>query len=85
MAQAAPQEILEQAGPKLVLRTAQSFRRKSWNRAMDLQGIIFGAIAAAALLFLLIGIGRGMISLPPLYGKNSSTKKEPPENQKPSR
>jgi hypothetical protein len=52
---------------------------------MDLQGIIFGAIAAAALLFLLIGIGRGMISLPPLYGppeKNSSTKKEPPDEKR---
>jgi hypothetical protein len=55
---------------------------------MDLEGIIFGAVAAAALLFLLIGLGRGMISLPPLYGppeKSGSTKAEPPENQKPSR
>jgi hypothetical protein len=55
---------------------------------MDLTGIIFGAIAAAALLFLLIGMGRGAISLPPLYGKpekDGSSKAEQPDDRKPGR
>jgi|AmaraimetFIIA100_FD_contig_51_149879_length_367_multi_4_in_0_out_0_1 hypothetical protein len=55
---------------------------------MDIGGIILGAIAAAALLFLLIGLGLGMIRPPPLYGppeKNGSTKVEPPKDHKPSR
>jgi hypothetical protein len=54
---------------------------------MDLEGIIFGAIAAAGLLFLLIGLGLGAIRPPPLYGppeKNGSTKEEPPQDHKPS-
>jgi len=55
---------------------------------MDLTGIILGVIAAAALVFLLIGMGRGAISLPPLYGKpeqNGSTKAEPDGEHKPRR
>ncbi len=55
---------------------------------MDLTGIILGAIAAGALLFLLIGMGRGAISLPPLYGKpeqNGGTKAERPDDRKPGR
>lgn len=55
---------------------------------MDLTGIILGVIAAAALLFLLIGMGRGAISLPPLYGKpekDASDKAEGPDDRKPGR
>jgi hypothetical protein len=54
---------------------------------MDLETIIFSLAGAAGLLFVLIGLGRGVIMPPPLYGppeKNSSTKAEPPNN-KPSR
>jgi hypothetical protein len=67
---------------------ARFLQRKLGKRFMDLTGIIFGAIAAAALLFLLIGMGRGAISLPPLYGKpekNGSDKAEGPDDRKPSR
>jgi hypothetical protein len=55
---------------------------------MDIGGIILGALAAAALLFLLIGLGLGMIRPPPLYGppeKNGNTKAEPPKDNNPSR
>ena len=61
---------------------ARFLQRKLGKRFMDLTGIIFGAIAAAALLFLLIGMGRGAISLPPLYGK---PEKNGPDDRKPSR
>ena len=55
---------------------------------MDPFGIILGVFAAAALMFLLIGLGLGVIRPPPLYGppeKNDSTKVEPPKDHKPSR
>jgi hypothetical protein len=67
---------------------ARFLQRKLGKRFMDLTGIIFGAIAAAALLFLLIGMGRGAISLPPLYGKpekDGSSKAEQPDDRKPGR
>jgi hypothetical protein len=63
-------------------------QRKLGKHFMDLTGIILGAIAAGALIFLLIGMGRGAISLPPLYGKpeqNGSTKAERPDDRKPGR
>ena len=55
---------------------------------MDLGGIILGAIAAAALLFLLVGLGLGMIRPPPIYGppeKDGGTKTEQPNDRKPGR
>jgi hypothetical protein len=81
-------KFAEQARFRCVILSAHSFQRKSGNRTMDIGGIILGALAAAALLFLLIGLGLGMIRPPPLYGppeKNGSTKVEPPKDDKPSR
>jgi len=68
--------------------SARFLQRNLGKRFMDLTGIILGAIAAAALLFVLIGMGRGAISLPPLYGKpekDDSGKAERPDDRKPGR
>ena len=78
----------EQARFFFVMLSARSSQRKLGKRFMDLQGIIFGTVAAVALMFLLIGMGRGMIRLPPLYGppeKNGGTKEERPDDRPPSR
>ena len=74
--------------PDLLCQVFVLHRSKQGGHDMDPFGIILGVFAAAALLFLLIGMGLGVIRPPPLYGppeKNGSTKVEPPKDHEPSR